>query len=725
MSSSLLLPNPCLLAILLVVKFYNEPQVIFHYPPRPGEDNSHYKDYLAGDLTDDDSTSSSDDESTKSSDERSKSEIQKVEVNKIDNSPDADVDEAGSASPEKHDGVNPARVPRWNDIFGFPSSMLAKLLCPVTSNHKKRFEMGIDEKVFLGWPVYKREGSGWQRRRRPRKSKSTENRSVLKKSLGRTTPSSRTTASANEISETSGQASETEYESGKQEDKSVDDETPTSKEPSTPSKETRRNTNGAKDTAETKPKDMLDMFNVIFVLDPPPLEYHLRVDEMYSNVVKKFSRALKWEQGRSNYVAREASTISFISRSNGKAVYMRLGHNLIFLGPNQPLAPLYHNLLSQSSLAKAISTLYNSISSSRIAHVSLTPALSMSLQIPIPTSTSVLSSPISPQLPGLWLTTATSIPTDDDVNATGSELAAQFTLLLLSDLPTILADINATASPLTAPLTHFLHVSKPTKSFLQLSQSSGIPLPDIQLLASHLIYWRRGRAIPPLHQRDTYIVSPNADMRRLNSATSAFAKRFPTLPSLPKFLSMLSFTPRPYSTLIPSKDHKEAYMDILAWLLWGGWATQLRTFAWVRVPEHIKLAVEAQSEERPQTQSPDGEDDITRKTQTCSLDPPSPTSSTHTTLPFPSHRPDTSPSLIPNPRLASALPSRYLSAISKHIHETQGAETQVDWDRTVKYFDGRHAIETVAVREGWKRKKVGDLVAGWEAEGFVIRARHW
>ncbi len=216
MSSSLLLPNPCLLAILLVVKFYNEPQVIFHYPPRPGEDNSHYKDYLAGDLTDDDSTSSSDDESTKSSDERSKSEIQKVEVNKIDNSPDADVDEAGSASPEKHDGVNPARVPRWNDIFGFPSSMLAKLLCPVTSNHKKRFEMGIDEKVFLGWPVYKREGSGWQRRRRPRKSKSTENRSVLKKSLGRTTPSSRTTASANEISETSGQASETEYESGKQ-----------------------------------------------------------------------------------------------------------------------------------------------------------------------------------------------------------------------------------------------------------------------------------------------------------------------------------------------------------------------------------------------------------------------------------------------------------------------------------------------------------------------------
>ena len=389
------------------------------------------------------------------------------------------------------------------------------------------------------------------------------------------------------------------------------------------------------------------------------------------------------------------------------------------------MAPLYHKLLSQSSLAKAISTLYKSISNSRIAHISLTPAVSLSLQIPIPTSTPVLPSLISPQLPGLWLTTATSIPTDDDVNATGSELAAQFTLLLLSDLRTILADINATASPLTAPLTTFLQVSKPTKSFLQISQSSGIPLPDIQFLASHLIYWRRARAIPPLHQRDTYIVSPNADMRRLNSAASAFAKKFPALPSLPKILSMLSLTPRPYSTLIPSKDHKEAYMNILAWLLWGGWVTQLRTFAWVRVPEHIKAVVNAQSEEKPRTQSPDNDDYIVSRTQAFSLDPPSPTSSTHTTLPFPSHQIDNSPSLITNPRMASALPSRYLSAISKHIRETQGAETQVAWDRTVKYFDGRHAIETIAVRVGCKRKRVGDLVAGWEAEGFLVRARHW
>lgn len=729
MSSPPLPPNPCLVAVILVVKFYNEPQIIFHYPPRPGEDNSHYKNYLASDLTDDDSTSSSDDESTKSSDERSKPEAQ-VELSNNGNSPDADVDETGSASPEKHDGVNPARIPRWNDMFGFPSATLAKLLCPVSSNHKKRFEMGIDEKVFLGWPVFKRDGGGWQRKRRPRKSKSTDNRSEVKKELGkgeRTTTSGRTSAVDSwEPVETSEQGSDTEDGAYKQEVKCAGDDHPISEETSSQSHEASRDTNGSKDTLETNPKDILDMFHVVFVLDPPPLEYHLRVDEMYSNVVRKFSRALKWEQARSSYVAREASAISVLNRYSGKQ-YAHASKSLYLMcsGPKQPLAPLYHKLLSQSSLAKAISTLYNSISSSRIAHISLTSPLSLSLQIPIPTSSSVLPSPISPQLPGLWLTTATSIPTDDNVNDTGSELAAQFTLLLLTDLSTILADVHATASPLTVPLTRFLHVSKPTKSFLQISQSSGIPLPDIQFLASHLIYWRRARAIPPLHQRDTYIVSPNADMRKIGSATSAFARRFPALPSLPKILSMLSFTPRPWSTLIPSRDHKEAYMDILAWLSWGGWVTQLRTFAWVRVPQHIKVAVEAQSEEKTQNQDADDKDEIANRIHTFSLDPPSPTSSTHTTLPFPSNHRDASPSLIPNPRTASALPSRYLSAISKHILETQDADAQMAWDLSVKYFDGKHAIETIAAREGWKRKRVGDLVAGWEAEGLLIRARHW
>jgi len=56
-------------------------------------------------------------------------------------------------------------------------------------------------------------------------------------------------------------------------------------------------------------------------------------------------------------------------------------------------------------------------------------------------------------------------------------------------------------------------------------------------------------------------------------------------------LSSLSSRPRPFSSLIPSRDHRRAYLDILAWLLRHGWVTQLRTFGLLKIPKDIKLKV--------------------------------------------------------------------------------------------------------------------------------------
>jgi hypothetical protein len=118
----------------------------------------------------------------------------------------------------------------------------------------------------------------------------------------------------------------------------------------------------------------------------------------------------------------------------------------------------------------------------------------------------------------------------------------------------------------------------------------------MEYIASHLVYWRRARLIAPLSPRDTYIVSPNADFSTISAATQVYAHRFPTLPTLPKVLSMLSGTPRAFRTFIPTTEHREAYMEILAWLMRGGWVTQLRTFAWVRVTPEIKAQVAAEME---------------------------------------------------------------------------------------------------------------------------------
>ena len=400
------------------------------------------------------------------------------------------------------------------------------------------------------------------------------------------------------------------------------------------------------------------------------------------------------------------------------------------LGRNPNLSSLYHDIIAESTLARAIAILYNCITTSRIAHLNLTSSTSLSLQIPVPTSISALPSTLSPQLPGLWLTTATSMPLENEVQTPTSHPGAHFGLLLLVDLPTILADVNAASSPIAAPLSHYLRVSKPTKSFHQISQASKIPLQDVQFLASHLIYWRRARAIPPLNQRDIYIMSPNADLRNLAAATSSFSKSFPSSPTLPKVLSMLSTTPRPYATLIPSKDYKETYLEILAWLMRNGWVTQLRNFAWVRVPPliikkfNIDIANEAgnsrsSSATKYHTQAPER-----KSPEVPNLRVSSPASSTTTTIHIPTKGLDR-PVIIFDPRSASIEQSRYLSTISQHVQAVHGEESRQAWEICLKYFDGKHAIESIGIIEGWKKKRTFELVAAWEELGIVLRGRCW
>lgn len=410
--------------------------------------------------------------------------------------------------------------------------------------------------------------------------------------------------------------------------------------------------------------------------------------------------------------------------------------------------------------------------------MTLSPHVSISLQIPPLTSTPYLPTPTDTAYPGLWLTTADSLTPPDD-SAVGEAapphqiLAKHFSLLLLDNEATILKDVEAAGGALGPALAHYIRVSKPTKSFAQISAISGIPLSHIQLLASHLVYWRRARAIPPLHQRDTYIVSPNCDLSKLPAATAAYASAFPTLPSLPKMLSALSGTPRPYGSFIPSKDHKETYFAILAWLMRGGWVTQLRSFARIKVTPEIKMAVEAAlrkeemekrlAERRPSLpysleeikehnsdddddDDDDGDDSSSSSSSTSSL--VSQGSGQETPIPGRHGREEeardshslanrdphlSTSSLILFPHRASPLESRWLDEIMARFPENlrpgpeptpkgPGCAVAEDddcglhdslkkyWPRFTKYFNGHDALEKIPVREGLKRKVVWQIL---------------
>jgi hypothetical protein len=68
------------------------------------------------------------------------------------------------------------------------------------------------------------------------------------------------------------------------------------------------------DSLDPEDKDQMTMFNVVFVMDPPLLEYSTRVKEIYENIIKKFAKALKWEQARTDYVWKESQHILQVRR---------------------------------------------------------------------------------------------------------------------------------------------------------------------------------------------------------------------------------------------------------------------------------------------------------------------------------------------------------------------------------------------------------------------------
>jgi hypothetical protein len=687
------------------------------------------------------------------------------------------------------------------------------MLSPGRVFNKRRFEFGIEQLVFLGAPRFVREDGNWKKRKKGKKRDASEN------GVGSDADDEkeqRTSAKKSDVPADGSPSEDLEYII-----RNIPVYDPAyghglmSGAASEMGSETRSVSTNGNDTE-------LTMFNIVFVLNPPALEYHVRVEEMYDNVVKKFAKALKYAQALSSYVSDESRTILAMkdkARENRTSI-----------------STLWQNIVSNSSLAKAIMITFNTISHDKIAHVNLGQDFDTSFQIPQALSTPYIPTATEPQMPGLWLTTTTLL--DDEDNDTS--LSPHSALLLLEDEEILLKEVESDAKELSGPLSYFIRNLTPTKSLQKLSQRYSLSMKDTQILARHMIYWRRARAIPPLRWQDTYIVSPNADMRALKSAIPLYAAKFPTLPSLPKMLHSLSGTPRPYITLMPTKDHRSAYMEILAWLMRGGWVTQLRTFGWVRIPAEVKAAVaikmdiesrmpknsdrsigsgsspraratergieglnddrgasssplrrEAPMHDSPGTASPmlvghltqsgrapsdpgsvsSAKSNVTvvlpfsplqrpqsgqtsHRPASLSVKPSplndstsngsdmgTPTTPTHR-LDSPVHSPSgisiaTAPStvngsagnaanhtasIIHSPQKANALESRWI----EHVGATfADAELKELWPLLLKYFDGRHALEEISVREGLKKKRVGAVLSALSAGGWLMTVRHW
>jgi hypothetical protein len=372
-------------------------------------------------------------------------------------------------------------------------------------------------------------------------------------------------------------------------------------------------------------------------------------------------------------------------------------------------------------------------------------------------------------MPGLLVTTANPFA-DDEGAADPSHLNKHFALLLLDDEDKIMSEIQGDNTELSAPFNECIRLCKPTLSFLQVAQANSVDLSSLLVLAQHLIYWRRAIAIPPLHARETYIVSPNSDFHKLPHASIAWKKAFPLAPTLPNFLAHLSNAPRPFKSFFPSKNHRQTYLDMLGWLIRGGWVTQLRTFAWILAwPEIVyevtyqlkaealqKKAAKLTSQTPSSSSTESTEESGSGSEQPKDLDPSAPMTTEQAAenarlerlamkaateaaadaaefakkpLPVATDHPSTnnsphlrgiSPYIVTDPHKVSHEESLYIAAIGKRFSDPKVREC---WSKFNRYMNGNEALETIGLREGMKRKETWAILAHYSEH--MVSTRHW
>lgn len=671
-------------------------------------------------------------------------------------------------------------------IFGIEQAYLCETLCPPRQMCNSRFEMLIDDLVFLGLPIHCHDNGSWRsKKKRVRRKASKVSKDGL--SLGEKSNEGESEKARNDDS--------TNFDDEKDDDDG----------------------NPKPGNSNEKKSNTMSMFHLVFIMNPPIIECNYRIDEMFYYVISRLSLVLRYEQLKHDYVWQQIKLIQKFKEE----------YRTVLGGISGGLASYLNH---RASLCKMISDCYYSISRSEIANLSINNKL-RSFQIPIKTEFHSLPESTVPYLPGSHLSSTVSLlgktglinvgdttrygisnmmsiltrmgdgtyggsiggggasgnsgstgvgPADEgdyleDDDSDSSEDIIHFALLLLDDPETIVSDIKAEPQ---STLANFIRMIKPTESLSNLASkleqsqkvTEQLSITEIKSFAFHLIYWRRARVIPPLNSRSVYIVSPMAPVTlNLYFDIQKFLKEFSTLPSLPHFLKLLSSSsrkPRQYATIIPSRDHREVYLDALGWLIRYGYVTQLHTFIWLKISRKVKMKVEEDLENESSSKkkglssaskgvrssksvdSKTGEDenDVNTSIQATSnvvgtdntSKKVSKTKSTQNKsssyVPSMDHDgfpqlsgpnitlEDDSDTIILDPDRATTLERRWINKIVSEESRLSPELTAVFY-KLLKYMDGKNSLELLLLKEDVSRNDLRKLL--FAIEDHVISVRHW
>lgn len=768
------LPCPSLVGILLVVSTHNGPQIVYHYPPELSEatlqskdaegsdedfddedyiaeesskdvdlptawDSSHLDYYLGTKL---DLLSFLDDQNNHrarmnemaAAASATSAEVVPVlpQVSSVDNSSHRALKQVASNLSKNSTSTQPPKK-FSNHILGFEPEHISEMLCPPREMCNRRFEIMLENVVFLGLPVHVSSNGSW----RPSKRKHKHEKS-------------KPDGGWDNFDE-----------------------------------------NGASgDTSDNS----MSMFHLVFVMNPPEIERNYRIDEMFYYVISKLSLVLRYEQLKHEYIWNQTRLISKLKEEWRNSLSQTSQESMI------------DYLASKSSLCKAMVECFDAVSTSRIANLSINNKL-RSFQIPIKMEFHSLPEITVPYIPGSYLSSTVNLlgntglvsigetsryrtsslmnlllggqigaddfepyneDNDDDLDdeeKANTEDVIYLSLLLLDDPETIIRDIKA---EMNSDLAKFVRMIRPTESLLKItnkmklqSEKSALSTSEVILFALHLIYWRRARVIPPLNSRSIYIVSPMAPITaNFHRDIAKFKREFTAVPSLPLFLKLLSTRskkPKQFASIIPSRDHKDLYLDALAWLIRYGYVTQLHTYIWLKVSRKVKMKVEEDMEnelgritkrsmkyarnspsdnkvvDNKVTDSKVSETVDNSSKQIRSKKEPSlgnleeeidrikknleySTLSPHIVLE------DDDDTILVDPGRASSLERRW---INKIVHEecNLSPELTAIFYKLLKYMNGKNSLELLLLKENVSRTELRKLLVA--IEEHIISVRHW
>ncbi|KDQ18776.1 hypothetical protein BOTBODRAFT_170785 [Botryobasidium botryosum FD-172 SS1] len=428
----------------------------------------------------------------------------------------------------------------YDHILGFKSSILAELLSPKHALCHQKFELIVDEMAFIGHPVHIDSNGSWSW---------DELHAAPPQPDPRATGRGRSTRRFSEGSSAL-------------DDDDIESLTSPSPRPKSPA---------AVAAASQDRPSQITSFHLVLVLDRPDpcstssVDLYRYIDSYYWQIVFKMTAAMHYEQGRDDFIGEQCKMLT------------ALRENCMIRG--EPIITCMQNSVAASPLAAAIRDVYTAVTSGGIAHIAINEIM---LTVQLPPNLDALLKP-DPDVDPKWSEDPSEKAADAETQweeelRSGwgmAPLQPWKTLLLFDgqdpmDIPNSIAGKpDSDESDPEDMLRKFIAMADPKLSLSEIATLLELDLNDeIYPMARLLVYHRKAKVIDVVNPDLKNIYAPPAKFDRpLQELTTIFSRAFPSVPLLPELLSTLSSSHRPFSSIVPSRDHRTLFFDVLIWLL--------------------------------------------------------------------------------------------------------------------------------------------------------------